>query len=60
VKQLNAEVARIVKLPEVQERILTVGGEPRHSTPQEFAALIRSEYDRWLTVVQQAGVKIDN
>jgi len=60
VKQLNAEVARIVKLPEVQERILTVGGEPRHSTPQEFVALIRSEYDRWLTVVQQAGVKIDN
>jgi tripartite-type tricarboxylate transporter receptor subunit TctC len=60
VKQLNAEVARIVDLPDVRERILTVGGEPRHSTPQEFATLIRSEYDRWRPVVQQAGVKIDD
>jgi len=27
---------------------------------QEFSTLIRSEYDRWRTVVQQAGVKIDD
>lgn len=60
VKRLNAEVARIVKLPEVQERIVNVGGEPRHSTPQEFSTLIRGEYDRWRTVVQKAGVKIDD
>jgi tripartite-type tricarboxylate transporter receptor subunit TctC len=60
VKKLNAEVARIVELPEVQARILSFGGEPRHSTPQEFTTLIRSEYDRWRTVVQQAGVKADD
>jgi tripartite-type tricarboxylate transporter receptor subunit TctC len=60
VKRLNAEVARIVSLPEVRERILTVGGEPRSSTPQEFTSLIRSEHGRWQKVVQQAGIKIDD
>jgi len=60
VNLLNAEVARIVNLAEVRERIESVGGEPRRSTPEEFATLIRSELDRWRPVIQQAGVRIDD
>lgn len=60
VNRLNAEVVRIVNLPEVRERIVSVGGEPRHSTPEEFATHIRAELERWRPVIQQAGVKIDD
>jgi tripartite-type tricarboxylate transporter receptor subunit TctC len=60
VNRLNAEVVRIVNLPEVRERMVSVGGEPRHSTPEEFATLIRAELERWRPVIQQAGVRIDD
>lgn len=33
VRQLNEEIVRIVNLPDVRDRIVTVGGEPRHSSP---------------------------
>lgn len=59
VKRLNAEIVRIVNLSDVRERIAVVGAEPRHSTPEEFASLIRSELDRWRPVIQQAGVTVD-
>lgn len=59
VKRLNAEMARIVGLPDVRERIASVGAEPHHSGPEEFAAFIRSELERWRPIIQQAGVKVD-
>ena len=59
VNRLSSELARIVTLPDVRERIAAVGAEPHHSGPQEFAAFIRSELERWRPIIQQAGVKVD-
>jgi tripartite-type tricarboxylate transporter receptor subunit TctC len=59
VNRLSSELARIVKLPEVRERIAAVGAEPHHSGPQEFATFIRSEVERWRPIIQEAGVKVD-
>jgi len=59
VNRLSSELARIVKLPEVRERIAAVGAEPHHSGPQEFATFIRSELERWRPIIQEAGVKVD-
>ncbi|OGW69206.1 MAG: hypothetical protein A3A88_06790 [Nitrospirae bacterium RIFCSPLOWO2_01_FULL_62_17] len=60
IKRLNSEIARIVNLPDVRERIAFVGAEPHHSGPDDFATFIRSEFDRWQPIIQQAGVRIDN
>jgi tripartite-type tricarboxylate transporter receptor subunit TctC len=57
--RLSAEMARVVGLPEVRERLASVGAEPHHTPPAEFAAFIRSELERWRPVIQQAGVKVD-
>ncbi len=59
VDRLNAELARTLKLPDVRERIESVGAEPRHTSPEEFAALIRSELARWAKVIKAADVKVD-
>jgi len=59
IKRLSAEVARIVNLPDVRERIASVGAEPHHSGPEQFTAFIRSELERWRPIIQQAGVKVD-
>ncbi len=55
----NAEVARILKLPDVRERLLTLGAEPGGNTSEEFGAFTRSEIARWASVVKQSGVKVD-
>jgi tripartite-type tricarboxylate transporter receptor subunit TctC len=60
VERLNAEINRAVRLPDVQERIDFVGGEPRTGTPAELAKFIRDDVARWGPVVQRAGITAEN
>jgi tripartite-type tricarboxylate transporter receptor subunit TctC len=57
VTKLSAEVARIVRLPDVAERFQLDGAEPVGSTPKEFAAFLRAEMQKWSKVVKDAGIK---
>jgi tripartite-type tricarboxylate transporter receptor subunit TctC len=42
----------------VHKRISDLGAEPVGSTPQEYAAFIKSEISKWRKVIQAAGVRI--
>src|SRR5258708_16622225 len=44
---LHGEIARIVALPEVKERLDAIGFVPVANTPDEFAAVIKTESQRW-------------
>ena len=55
VHRMNAEIVRVLKLPEIQERIWNAGSEPRSSTPQEFAQFLRDDVARWAPVIKAAG-----
>jgi tripartite-type tricarboxylate transporter receptor subunit TctC len=59
VNKLSAEINRILKLPEVNERLSSLGAEPTGSTPEEFAAHIRTEIAKWGKVVRDSGARID-
>ncbi len=59
VTQLNQAIARIVKNPDVQQRLLNEGMEIAPSTPQEFASLIANEVARFTKVVKTANFKVD-
>jgi len=59
VKQLNQQIARIVSLPDAQERLATIGFRPIGSTPNEFAAHLKVETALWSRVVRDAGIRID-
>jgi len=59
VDRLNREIVRILKLPDMRERLQGLGADPVGNTPQEFAAFIRSEHAKWARVIKQAGVKLD-
>ena len=56
---MAAEVARILKLPDVAEKILNTGAVPKPSTPQEFDKLVREEIVMRRKVFKAAGVKPD-
>jgi len=57
VEKMSAEVARIVKLPDVAERFQLDGAEAVGSSPQEFAAFLKAEMQKWSKVVKEAGIK---
>ena len=59
VNKLNREIARILKLPDVRERLSAEGAELIANSPAEFAAYIKSEIAKWARVVKIAGARED-
>jgi len=57
VARLNTELVRILKLPDLRERLATQGAEAVGSTPEGYAAAIRSDITKWAQVIQTAGIK---
>ena len=57
IARLNAEAARSLKSDEMRERLAADGAEPQGSTPEEFAALIKSELEKWGRVTRAAGIE---
>jgi tripartite-type tricarboxylate transporter receptor subunit TctC len=56
VTRLHAEIVRALGEPDVRERLAADGAEPVGSTPEQFAAFIRSEIDKWARVARAAGI----
>ncbi|HET7401421.1 MAG TPA: tripartite tricarboxylate transporter substrate binding protein [Usitatibacter sp.] len=56
VEKLNAEVKRILAMPDVRERFQAQGVEPVGSTPEQFGEHIRAQMSKWAKVVKEAGV----
>ncbi len=59
IAKLHAETVKALKLPEVRERLGSVGAEPGGNTPEEFGAFIRSETAKYARIVKDANIKID-
>ena len=59
VRRIGGDIARGVKSPELNERMVALGMEPVGSTPEEYDALIRSEIEKWQGVVKKAGIKLE-
>jgi len=59
VQRLNAEIDAILKDPSVKSALNAQGFELIGGTPEDFAALIRSESDKWAPVIRKTGARID-
>jgi tripartite-type tricarboxylate transporter receptor subunit TctC len=59
IARLNAEIVRVMKLPEIRERFTGLGADPATSSPEEFSALIRDEYARWAKLIQAANIRAE-
>jgi tripartite-type tricarboxylate transporter receptor subunit TctC len=57
VERLNKEIVKALAHPQVVAALHKTGTEPKSSTPGEFAAYIKREYDTWGKVVKEAGIK---
>jgi len=57
--RLQAELARVLKLPDVQAKLKGLGGEPGAISADQFAQMNRQEFDRFGTLIKQAGIKLE-
>src|SRR5215467_317172 len=57
--RLNAEVRRVLRLPDVRERLRPEGIEPGDLDPQQFTAFVAAEINRWAPVVRASGAQAD-
>jgi tripartite-type tricarboxylate transporter receptor subunit TctC len=59
VTKLRTEVVRVLKIPEIRDRLIAQGADPVGSTPEEFAAYIRTETAKWAKVVKTSGARAE-
>jgi tripartite-type tricarboxylate transporter receptor subunit TctC len=55
-KRLQEEVAKVLAMPDVRETLSKAGADPVGSSPEQFAAFIRSETVKWGAAVKRAGI----
>ena len=58
IEKLAVETQRVLKLPDVAERVASLGAESVGSTPEQFAAHIKTEIAKWAKVIKEAGVEL--
>nr|WP_145545968.1 tripartite tricarboxylate transporter substrate binding protein [Variovorax boronicumulans] len=59
ISKLNGAFNQALKDPEIKSKLAAQGADVRGGTPEEFAALIRSEIVRWGKTVHESGAKVD-
>lgn len=57
--RINAETARVMALPDVREKLATLGLEVATGTPEALAAFMQTETGKWAKVVKESGAKPD-
>jgi tripartite-type tricarboxylate transporter receptor subunit TctC len=59
IRRLNAELVRILAMPDLRKSFMDQGAEPGGGTPEDFGDFMRAESARWRVVVKQAGIKAE-
>jgi tripartite-type tricarboxylate transporter receptor subunit TctC len=59
VDRIQGDVAKALAQPAVRERFIAQGADPGGNTPDQFAAFIRAETDKWTRVVKFSNAKVD-
>lgn len=59
VDKLSTEIARIIRTPEVSNRLTEMGLQPVGNTAQEFAAIMKTDAEVWAKVIKAGNIKLD-
>jgi len=59
VARLNAELKKILAMPEMEKKISNLGAEVRIGSPEDFASWMKSNVATWGMVIREAGVKVE-
>jgi len=59
VRKLHLEIVKVLALPEVRAKLADLGMEVIGNSPEEFAAVIKSEIPKWAKLLKDSGIKMD-
>jgi len=59
VNKVQADVAKVVQMPDVREKLVGMGADPVGGTPEELRAHMRAEYDRYGPLIRTLGLKAE-
>ena len=59
IDKLSVAIVKAVKTPDVAEKIQALGGDPVGTTPEEFAAILKRDRDRWVPIIKASGFKAE-
>ena len=59
IAKINGEVGKILAMPDIIEKLASLGAEPAPSTPELMTAYVKSETEKWAKVVKASGAKAD-
>jgi len=57
IARLNTEIGKVMMMPEVKAKLIAQGVEAKTSTPEQFAAMMKSDTTKWHKIVKDAGIK---
>ena len=57
--RLNGDIVKVMRTPDMRERLATMGIQPLASTPEEFGEFLKSEVARWGKVVRESGAQVE-
>jgi tripartite-type tricarboxylate transporter receptor subunit TctC len=56
---MHKEIERVVRLPEVRQKLIEQGGDPVAGPPEQLERVVKAELKKWAEVIQQAKIKVD-
>ncbi len=59
IARLNAEITKVLALPEVREKLIAQGTDPVGGTPEAFGVFIQSETAKWARIIRQGNITPD-
>lgn len=59
VKAIHGEVVKVLQLADVRERMAGIGVDPVGNTPEQLAAIVKADLEKWTAVAKSAGVKVE-
>ena len=59
VAKLHGEIAKVLQMPDIREKLAAQGGEPVGNTPEQLATLMRSESARYAEIVKRGNIKAE-
>lgn len=57
--RLHGEIVKALGQKDIRDRFAALGAEPRHNTPEEFAAFVKADLGKWAAVVKSSGARVD-
>ena len=59
VAQVNHDIQKVLAIPAVRTRLTEIGAEPMSATPEQFAAMVRADVDKWGRLIKALGITAD-